>query len=349
MPSSNRNRLRPGRSRFCDSSSSLLVFLLAGILLALCLSLIEIHAFSDFWPVFGLKAVFIVWVCVVVVALHCSLVRYLPARIALAEATVFFLVVQLVVGITSLIVIGADPWLSTLALVAHENPLFFLLRNMLFALVGGFAVSRYLALQSRWQKQVVAESRARLDALQASIRPHFLFNALNTIASLVHDKPDQAEQATLDLSDLLRTGLRSGATHSLADELDLVRGYLRLEALRLGERLNVDWELADDLPLEHELPALLIQPLIENAVVHGISRLPDGGTLSIRGGLSKRKRLRFVIENPVPAKDSKPVPGNRTALENIRQRLELAWEEGAHLRTRRDGNTFRVELLLPLE
>ncbi|WP_376695669.1 sensor histidine kinase [Wenzhouxiangella sp. EGI_FJ10305] len=234
-------------------------------------------------------------------------------------------------------------------LVAHDNPFFFLVRNMLFALVGGFAVSRYLALQDRWQKQVVAESRARLDALQASIRPHFLFNSLNTIASLVHDKPDQAEQATLDLSDLLRTGLRSGATQSLADELELVRGYLRLEALRLGERLNVDWDLADDLPLDHELPALLIQPLVENAIVHGISRLPGGGTLSIRGELSSRKRLRFVIENPVPAEESASAPGNRTALENIRQRLELAWEEGAHLRTRRDGNTFCVELVLPLD
>jgi len=320
---------------------SILLLVLVGAMLAVGYALVSASSPSSFWLEFGLSLLFIEWIVILSAGLICLLRRVTSAR----PDSRF---VYLVVGVIPLLTLLAS-WLvvGTSAQPAASSTGWFIARNVLISLLASLMLVRYLVLQHQWRRQVAAEARARLDALQASIRPHFLFNALNTIASLVHGKPDQAEQATLDLSDLLRTGLKSGARHSLAEELELIRGYLRLEALRLGERLEVDWGLADDLPLEQELPALLIQPLVENAVVHGIARLPEGGRLSIRAQRASRKRLRFVIVNPVPEASARPAESNRMALDNIRQRLALAYEEGARLRTNREGNEFRVELVLP--
>lgn len=294
-----------------------------------------------FWLNFGLSLLFVQWVVLLSAALICGLRRVFARRAAGAMGWVVFFVIPVVCVAASLVVVLFLPR------GGEAGQFWFVLRNTLISLLASLALVRYLVLQQRWKQQVAAEASARLDALQASIHPHFLFNALNTIASLVHDKPDEAEQATLDLSDLLRTGLRSGARQSLAEELDLIRGYLRLEALRLGERLQVEWRLSDDLPLDHELPALLIQPLVENAVVHGIARLPAGGRLSIRGERTSRHRLVFEIVNPVPDESARPAESNRMALDNIRQRLALAYEEGARLKTRREDGQFRVELVVP--
>lgn len=332
----------------CGSRSGLLVFILAGIVLALCLTLVEITAFTAFWPVFGLNAVFIVGIAVVVAALHCHVAVSIGRRLGIAESLIFFVVVQTVVLTGSLLIIIAEPLLAPLELLAQKQPGFFLFRNLLFALIGGFAVSRYLALQQHWRDQVRAESRSRLDSLQARIRPHFLFNALNTISSLIHERPDQAEQATVDLSDLLRTGLRDNPTHSLEDELELIRGYLRIESLRLGERLQVEWALAGDLPVDRPIPALLLQPLVENAVIHGIARLPEGGVLRICGEPYRKSRVRFVVENPVLKDESANKQGLGMGLDNIRQRLDLAFEEGARLRTEIRDGVFRVVIVIPV-
>ncbi len=196
-----------------------------------------------------------------------------------------------------------------------------------------------------------AEQSAQMKALQARIRPHFLFNTLNTIASLIRSRPEQAEQAVLDLSDLLRSGLRERDRHTLGDELEIIHGYLRIESLRLGDRLSIDWALAEDLPLDAEMPALLIQPLVENAVVHGVARRAEGSVLRIEGRLEKRNRVLFTISNPVA--ETSPREGEDAqragmALDNIRQRLELAWEEGAKLRVRKEDGEFRAELTLPI-
>ncbi len=324
----------------CTASSAFLL-VLVGMVVALVFALAGTATPETFWLNFGLSLLFVQWVVLVSAALICGLRRSLLRGNDSGMGWVVFLVIPIVCVVASLVVVAFLPR------VGEGDQLWFVLRNTLISLLASLALVRYLVLQQRWKQQVAAEASARLDALQASIRPHFLFNALNTIASLVHDKPDEAEQATLDLSDLLRTGLRSGARQSLAEELELIRGYLRLEALRLGERLKVEWELADDLPLEQELPALLIQPLVENAVVHGIARLPEGGQLAIRGERASRHRLRFEVVNPLPDDSARPAESNRMALDNIRQRLALAYEEGARLKTHREDGRFRVELILP--
>ncbi len=319
----------------------MLLLVLVGLIVALIFALAGTAGPRAFWLDFGLAVLFVQWVVLVSIAVLCALRRRAAKMKAAVLGWLAFLVVPAVCAVASLIVIA---WLPD----AESGGWWFVIRNTAISLLAALVLLRYLSLQQQWRRQVAAESRARLDALQASIQPHFLFNALNTIASLVHDRPDAAEQATLDLSDLLRTGLRSGATHSLAEELELVRGYLRLEGLRLGERLRVDWQLDDDLPLQRELPALLIQPLVENAIVHGIARLPDGGVLTIRIERAAWGRVRIEIINPVLDEEDRPeTPNNRTALVNIRQRLALAFEEGARLKTHRQNGHFRVELVVP--
>ncbi|MEX0915337.1 MAG: histidine kinase, partial [Wenzhouxiangellaceae bacterium] len=262
---------------------------------------------------------------------------------------VIFIVIQiLVVGFSWLAI---RFFLSPGGLEAGRAEDEWLLRNLLISLIASLIFVRYLVLHRQWQVQVRAEAGARLEALQARIRPHFLFNTLNTIASLVRTRPDEAEQAVLDLADLLRTGLRTDAEHTLAEELELVRGYLRIESQRLGERLRIDWQIDDSLPLDQTMPALLIQPLVENAVVHGIARLPDGGQLQIAAGSAGTGSWFVRVTNPWPGSDDDEMAGgadgNRMALGNIRQRLELAWGERARLQTGATDGQFTAEIRVP--
>lgn len=324
----------------CTPASTFLLVLL-GMVVALIYALASSQEPGFFLFGFGLSLLFVEWIVLVSAALLCLLRRVAGSWPDTALGGLVIAVIPLVTAAASSIVMAFVP------IAESTHPLWFLTRNVLISLLASLMLVRYLVLQQRWRRQVEAESRARLDALQASIQPHFLFNALNTIASLVHDKPDAAEQATLDLSDLLRTGMRSGRTQSLEEELELVRGYLRLEGLRLGDRLSVDWQLADDLPLERELPALLIQPLVENAIIHGIARLPAGGVLTIRIERAAWGRVRIEIINPVPEEDRPATSNNRTALVNIRQRLALAYDDRARLKTQRQDGHFRVELIVP--
>ncbi|MFW5816055.1 MAG: sensor histidine kinase, partial [Wenzhouxiangella sp.] len=230
-----------------------------------------------------------------------------------------------------------------------SDPRWFVLSNALLALgIGAFAAFHHVYI-SFWRDQITADSDFRLGALQARTRPHFLFNILNTISSLIQEQPVTAENATLDLADLMRTGLRAKGEHFVSEEIDLVRRYLRLEGLRLGSRLKVEWALDADFPLSEKLPPLLLQPLIENAIVHGISRRAEGGTLRIEGKRIRFGRIRFTVTNPLADPDSRPAEGNNTALENIRQRLALAYEERYGLKTRIEDGHFIAELTIPIE
>ena len=336
----------------CDKHAVLMTVLL-GVLLAFLLELAAVGHSVSFWKGFALNAFFILWVVLVSSGLLCWITRS-HSRVLIGKfALIAFLVSMALILAVSILVVSYASWAELRDWLAYSDPLLFTFRNLGIGLIATLLFVRYLVLHRKWQMQVLAESHAKVEALQARIRPHFLFNTLNTISSLIHDHPDKAEQATLDLSDLLRSGLSEQTYHTLEDELDLIRGYLRIEQLRLDDRLEVDWNLAEDLPVDQKLPALLIQPLIENAVVHGIARLSQGGRLSIRGERIRRGRVRFVIENPVPDLEDEgnenTSSGNRMALDNVRQRLALAWDEGARLKVRSEGDRFFVELVLPID
>ena len=204
---------------------------------------------------------------------------------------------------------------------------------------------RYLVIRARWRAELLAQSEARVQALQARIRPHFLFNSLNTIASLIHDKPDSAEAATLDLADIFRGSMRrADQPIALADELQLARRYLDMEQRRLGERLQVEWRV-DELPPGASVLPLILQPLLENAVGHGVQSRPEGGKITVYGR-SEGNQVVITIGNPVAPEGGTP-GGHGMALRNIRERLSLAFGSRAALLTNRDKEKFYAVLSLP--
>lgn len=205
---------------------------------------------------------------------------------------------------------------------------------------------RYFYVTDRWVDQVRASAQASFEALQARIRPHFLFNSLNSIASLIRTDPVRAELAIENLSDLFRAVLTAGDSEtSLREELDLSRRYLELESLRYGDRLKIDWDVDVSAPLDMRIPPLLIQPLLENAVNHGISRLPAGGAIEFRarreGGV-----LVVVVSNPTLPSSENVTNGH--ALMSISRRLGLYFRSRAGIEFDVNRTQFKCTLRLPI-
>ncbi|WP_028081595.1 sensor histidine kinase [Solimonas soli] len=231
-----------------------------------------------------------------------------------------------------------------------EARLAFVLRHTLIAAIVAVLLLRYFWLRHQWTMQVRAEGEARYQALNARIRPHFLFNALNSLAALIQVRPDEAEMMVEDLSDLFRASLQKGQQIAqLLEEIGLCHAYLRIEKLRLGDKLIVEWDIPEEL-LEWPVPKLILQPLIENAIHHGISRLAQPGTVRI-AAREIFGRLVIEVSNPMPPQDEPVVHGNRVATDNIAQRLKLIYGGGARFELGRDlrleGGVFRSRLVLP--
>jgi two-component system sensor histidine kinase AlgZ len=192
---------------------------------------------------------------------------------------------------------------------------------------------------------LLAQSEAQVQALQARIRPHFLFNSLNTIASLIPDDPAGAERSIEDLADLFRGSMRKADNPiSLSNELKLAEKYLLMEQRRLGERLRVDWRVSE-LPKNATILPLTLQPLLENAVAHGIQPLVEGGELRVYGR-SEKDNIVITISNP-RGPDGHVSEGHGMALVNIRERLKLAFGSTASLITQQSDEQFFAVLSLP--
>lgn len=207
------------------------------------------------------------------------------------------------------------------------------------------AFYRYLLVRTRWRAELIAQAEARVQALQARIQPHFLFNSLNTIASLIPVDPNNAEAATLDLADIFRGSMRrADEPIPLSEELQLARQYLDMEQRRLGERLEVDWRVGE-LPSDASVLPLMLQPLLENAVGHGIQPHAEGGRLTVYGR-SEGDLVVVTIANPAEPED-KRTRGHGIAIDNIRERLQLAYGSRASLVTYNSAEQFYAVLSLP--
>jgi len=205
------------------------------------------------------------------------------------------------------------------------------------------AIFQWLRLLA--QATLPAETTARLAELQSRIRPHFLFNTLNTALSLVRLDPARAEVVLEDLAELFRVALTDNdESVSLNDEVELAQRYLAIEQIRFGERLQVSWELDADAGAAR-VPPLLLQPLVENAVRHGVEPAPDGGIIRVRTRV-KMGRAVVSIANTVSGGPSRP--GNGIALRNVRERLRLMHDVAAQFDTRLDRDVFRVQIVVPL-
>lgn len=218
-------------------------------------------------------------------------------------------------------------------------------------LAGGAAGLVLVWLDWRARRLSPALAEARLQALQARIRPHFLFNSINSVLSLMRSNPTRAETALENLAELYRVLMADNRQLSpLGREMGLARAYLDLEALRLGERLHVDWRIdegVDTAPRRILMPALVLQPLLENAVCHGIEPRPEGGRIGV-DIFARDGQLNVVVRNPCQG-DAPARPGNRMALSNIRERLALHFDAEARLSARRVGDEFVVQMVLPLK
>ena len=201
----------------------------------------------------------------------------------------------------------------------------------------------YFSLQERAYSPAIAE--ARLQALQARIRPHFLFNSINAVLSLIRSQPKRAENALEDMADLFRVLMAENRDLvPLAQEIALCRQYLSIESLRLEDRLKISWQI-DDMPPEALIPPLILQPLLENAVYHGIEPLPEGGEIVV-AITTKHKELHINISNPY-APENDHHNGNRMALKNIKERLKLHFDLEATLKNEIKDNRYNVHIRLP--
>jgi len=331
---------------FCSVRMVFAVVVIAE-LLAFIITLLSPGVIKDPWGNLGLISMLVQWIALASAALLC-ITRTLLARMSnSAAALASYLLVLLVTALVSEMAF----WLmveSTLfpALTSDDHPVF-LLRNLTISTVVAAVILRHLYIQFQWRQRLQSEARARIQALQARIRPHFLFNSMNTIASLTRSDPEAAETAVEDLSELFRASL-SGTNEqtTLGDEIELAQRYLGIEKLRLGERLAVDWQLGD-LPLDARLPPLVLQPLLENAIYHGIEPLPSGGTIKV-GGRRVDEMVEITVSNPVPdTLAARSQQGNHIAQENIHQRLAIAFGARAGLQSTAGEGDYQVSIRFP--
>lgn len=302
---------------------------------------------ADVWDRFLLISLFLQWTGICSAAVLCAArrgLRHAPVPLMfLVSWTLLVAVIGVVSAAGYQILLGTD-----VAFAAKPEPRFsFLFRHVSIGAIVSLLLLRLFWLQHQWRQQVLAEGRSRYEALQARIRPHFLFNSLNSIAALVAVRPADAERLIEDMAELLRAGLETRSRLvPLADELALAQGYLRIEQARLGERLRLEWDIADDAT-QVAVPLLSVQPLVENAIYHGIERVPVPGTVRV----SARRRdggVCIEVANPRPEVGAPAHQGQRIALDNIAQRLALIYGEGnARLELGEEGDRFVARLTLP--
>jgi len=326
----------------CQAEALLGLVLLAE-LLVFVLVLAEPMVTGFDWMRLALTSLFVQWIVLLSAATLCRARPYL-ARLPASAAVL--IVCTLVLCLTLLCTAIAEHFYLTEEL-SQEARAHLYLRYALISLIMCALLLRYFYLQSQWRRQQQAELKARLQALQARIHPHFLFNSLNSIASLIGSNPDKAEHAVLDLSDLFRASLaKPDSLSTWKDELALAKQYLSIEQYRLGKRLLVVWSI-DDVPDDLPMPHLTLQPLLENAVIYGIQPSIEGGTIEINADYVQGV-FKLQVSNPfTPSNNNYNPRGTRLALDNIEARLKALFGATAQLAIQQHLNRHTTGLSYP--
>jgi two-component system sensor histidine kinase AlgZ len=338
---------RPWVPDFCRLQTLFAVVIAAElVVLVLALAPLRHDAFDPL--AFGAGSLLAQWIGLTSALLLCKLRAGLSRLPIVVGALLAWSIPVLVSLVGAALLLQIDIGLGDMLGGSRAHPWPFMSSvGMLAGLIGAAAL-RYAYVTEQWRQQVHAQAKSEVDALQARIRPHFLFNSMNTIASLVRRDPQAAERAIEDLSDLFRAALGAGEGEStLEEEVALVERFLAIERLRLGDRLQVNWRRDEPLPWTLPLPRLILQPLVENAVIHGIAQLAEGGTIDI-GLRAERRVLSVEIGNPCPL-DSMLSTGNAHAQQSIAQRLRYRFDNAASLVSRRDAGYYVCTLRLPIE
>ena len=318
-------------------------------MLAIVINLIIPRDFlsSTPWQDLLLISIFIQWVALAGTAVLCYTRKHLnrlPNLQALGAAYLLLL-------LTTFLVSECVIWLLwALGRLHNARPAwyadFHILNLTISAIINGLLLRLFLAKHELTQR-TLSEARAKLQALQSRIRPHFVFNSMNIIASLTRSAPEKAEAAIEDMADLFRMMLsQDEMLVPIKNEIDVAHKYLSLEALRLDNRLTVNWDIGK-FPRKSVMPVLTLQPLLENAIRHGIEELPAGGTVDARLW-EENDRIHIRITNPLPksrSKQAKSSPGQ--SLDNIRQRFQSHYGQQAALTSAEENGLFIVTVVLP--
>lgn len=325
-----------------SQAQTIIRIMLTGEALAALLTLSQ-SARVDLLAYFGLASFTIQWVALASLALlylaRRRLHRTSPGKIA---------GVALAALLCSTWLVTAMAWITlrnTWLIPAEGWPLFALKISALALLVGLLAL---IAFQSHWRLRQLAvrAKQAELEALQARIQPHFLFNTLNTGAALVHQRPEAAERLLLDLADLFRAALTGPGEILLSEEIELARRYAEIEGLRFGARMQIHWDIPSPIP-QQRVPALSIQPLIENAIRHGIEPSPDGGQIHVRM-LQLTHELQIIIENDLsPAATQNLHAGHKIGLKSADARIHAMSRGAGSVTTRSENGRHITTITLP--
>ncbi|MCP4412950.1 MAG: sensor histidine kinase [Gammaproteobacteria bacterium] len=323
---------------------SVFFVVLVSELLALTLSLVRFDP-NNFWFQLGQYSIIILWISLLSTGLLCVLRSMLSRLSDFVAGLISYLIMICVTLIVIVIAILIETQLQGQQITSlFEHPE--LISSLLASSIVAAIVLRFFYLQAQFRRRVAITADAKLQALQARIQPHFLFNSMNIIAGLIHVDPDRAEKVIEDLSDLFRASLSEHRSQvSMQSEIDLCERYLGIEQLRLGERLKYQWQLPDSMK-NVTIPPLTLQPLIENAIYHGIQPLVDGGTVSIDISIEKDNCF-ITIENPLSSEEIKNKEGNSIAVNNIRDRLLMLYGEAASLDMQIKASKCTVILTIP--
>jgi two-component system sensor histidine kinase AlgZ len=313
------------------------------VLLALAGALGE----TQIWARLFLLSLYLQWIGLVSAAVLCLARRLLVRSSVRMAVFICYLLLLCITAVISVLAYRVAYVAGFGTLAVHGGSWVFLLRSLAVCAIVSALTLRYFFVQNQWREQVHAHAETRFQALQARIRPHFLFNSLNSIAALIPVRPAAAEETVLDLAEVFRITLRDSVRLvPLADELEVTRRYLNIETTRLGNKLEMEWRIDDEL-MDLRVPLLCLQPLLENGVYHGIQLLPQGGKILVTGSRDG-SQLRLEVVNPVPER-TQPSRGQRLALDNIRERLRLIYGGGARLEATHRDNMHHVTLHIPVK
>ena len=319
-------------------------------LLAVVITLVTRRISTNLFQDLLLVSLFVQWIALSGAATLCGARRFLdrlPNSRALGFAYLLLLAVVLVVSEAAVWIL----WLT--GSVSSPRPewyAYFHIQNFTVAAIINALALRYFLARHQLRQRTLSEARAKIEVLRSRIRPHFLFNTMNIIASLIRSAPDKAESAVVDMADLFRTML--GDSENLvpvSNEIAIAKKYLDIEALRLDNRLRVDWNVGK-FPRKAVMPVLVLQPLLENAIQHGIEPIPTGGTIHVRLH-EENDVIHILVTNPLPRLRSKPtmtpLPSEHT-LDNLRLRLESHYGNAARFEITQEPERFSVAVEIPI-
>ncbi len=329
---------------FC-AAGSVLVTLLVAELVAILLTLAAHTLPGAFLTELAKMSMYVLWLALLSAAVLCRVRPWVEKMNPVPAFVSIFVMLEILCLLLAEATFRVTTTFGAATVISDSHNMFLFRTFAISSIVIALAM-RYLYIASEWRRSIVLEAQARISALQALIRPHFLFNSMNTIASLTRSNPARAEEAVEDLADLLRANLGGPKDHTtLKEELEVAAIYQRIEKLRLGDRLRVRWDI-ENLPMRAVIPSLTIQPLLENAIYHGIEMLPEGGEVIVDGSRIG-DQLNIRISNPVSRKTENRKAGNQMALANIRQRFELAYGKRATVIIDEKDDVFSVQIIFP--